>query len=108
MNLAGPGAVDFAFATVHTVSRGKLQATHPMESLMVLIRASRPVSWAFGPILYAIGLVHSPEGFISVLTKPLVLLQILAVSVPLSFGKIWPALGQRWHQLMMIYQSSSA
>ncbi|RPD60809.1 hypothetical protein L227DRAFT_610902 [Lentinus tigrinus ALCF2SS1-6] len=55
-----------------------------MESFKVLVKASRPVGWSFGPILYAIGLVHSPEHFTSVLRGPTVLLQLLSVSVPLS------------------------
>ncbi|TFK81733.1 hypothetical protein K466DRAFT_531397 [Polyporus arcularius HHB13444] len=55
-----------------------------MESFKVLLRTSRPVGWFFGPILYAIGLVHSPEPFTSLLRKRAVILQLLSLSFPLA------------------------
>ncbi|KAI0695254.1 hypothetical protein C8T65DRAFT_47557 [Cerioporus squamosus] len=56
-----------------------------MESLVVVLKTSRPASWLFGPILYSIGLVHSPEGFMGhLLKKRGVLFQLLSLSFPLS------------------------
>ncbi|TFK82397.1 hypothetical protein K466DRAFT_500411 [Polyporus arcularius HHB13444] len=52
-----------------------------MESFKVIIRTSRPVGWSFGPILYAIGLVHSPKPFTR---KQPAILQLLSLSFPLS------------------------
>ena len=56
------------------------------DRLWSVVKASRFPSWTFGPILYAIGVVHSrviPRTPVSLVRAGL---QVFAVSVPLSIS----------------------
>ncbi|KAI1781773.1 hypothetical protein LXA43DRAFT_613532 [Ganoderma leucocontextum] len=53
------------------------------ETLKILVKVSRPAGWSFGPILYSIGLIHSPIG-LAFLGKTRACLQLLSLSFPLA------------------------
>ncbi|KAH9916283.1 uncharacterized protein BXZ73DRAFT_53857 [Epithele typhae] len=50
--------------------------------LATVVRVSRPAGWAFGPILFAIGLVHSPHGSAGI--AKYAALQLFSLSFPLA------------------------
>ena len=55
------------------------------EALTTVIKVSRPAGWSFGPILYSIGLIHSPRR-LAFLGKARACLQLLSLSSPLALG----------------------
>ena len=55
------------------------------EALTTVIKVSRPAGWSFGPILYSIGLIHSPRR-LTFLGKTRACLQLLSLSFPLALG----------------------
>ncbi|PIL26070.1 hypothetical protein GSI_11824 [Ganoderma sinense ZZ0214-1] len=53
------------------------------DTLTTLIKVSRPAGSSFGPILYSIGLIHSPRRLVD-LGKTRACLQLLSLSFPLA------------------------
>lgn len=53
-----------------------------MGSVRAVVQASRPSGWCFGPILFAIGWLHSARAG----PRAAVGLQLLSLSFPLALG----------------------
>ena len=54
--------------------------------LSIVLLVSRPAGWMFGPILFAIGFIHSPN---RLTTRPkTILLQLFSLSFPLALGTL--------------------
>lgn len=58
--------------------------SHP---LLIILKASRPLGWIFGPILYIIGIIHSRVYPRTPAALALAALQIFSLSLPLCIGE---------------------
>lgn len=67
-----------------------MRAKMDVENFTTVTKVSRPPGWTFGPILYTIGLIHSPSG-LAFLGKTRACLQLLSLSFPLALG-VYPYL----------------